>query len=117
MLRSTHISTSRSLRLAGILAAAALVAPAAAHAQTDDGERALLNHITAPASAVTAIAVRPATESSGFYGSVSGERALAVRIPTAPVAPGAFDRVFTQPFAVPPIDGGRALLGVVRVGR
>jgi hypothetical protein len=116
MLHTTDISTSRSLRLAGILAAAALVAPAAAHAQTGDGERALLNHITAPASAITAIAFRP-VEHTAFYESVNGERALAVRIPTAPVAPGVFDRALGGPLVASPIDGGRALLGVVRVGQ
>jgi hypothetical protein len=116
MLRTTDISTSRSLRLAGILAAAALVAPAAAHAQIGDRERALLNHITAPANAITAIAFRSA-EHTAFYESGNGERALAVRIHAAPVAPGVVDRVLGQPLVVSPIDGGRALLGVVRVGR
>jgi len=52
MSRSTQNFVARSLRIAGIITAAAVAAPAIALAKTGDGERALLNHIDNPAAAV-----------------------------------------------------------------
>jgi len=111
MLRSTQNFAARSLKLAGIITAAAVAAPAIALAQTGDGERALLNHIDNPAVAATAVAVRPTVEYSVLQGSVDGERALAVRIPAAPFTPGGFGPGNTQALVRWPITGSRALLG------
>ena len=117
MLRSTHISTSRSLRLAGILTAVALVAPAAAHAQTGDGERALLNHVAAPAGATAARALRLAAAYSVSQEPIDGLRALAVRVPVTPFASGDFGAVGAQPIAEVQITGARALLGRFTISR
>ena len=108
MSRTTHISTSRSLLVAGIITAASLAAPAASHAQTGDGERALLNRIPAPAGATAARALRLAAEHAVSQEPVDGQRALIVRIPSAPVTSGDFDAVVAQPIAEAQITGARA---------
>jgi len=108
---TTYISTARSLLAAGIITAASLAAPAASHAQSAVGERALLNHIAAPAGATAARALRLAAEHAVSPGPVDGERALIVRIPPAPVTPGDFGAVVVPPIAEVRITGARALLG------
>ena len=111
MSRTTQISTRRLLVTAGILSAAALVAPAASHAQTGDGERALLNHIPAPAAATAAYALRIAAEYSSVPEVVDGERALIVRVASGAIALGAFDQVLEPASGQAPITGARALTG------
>jgi len=113
---TTYISTARSLLVAGIITAASLAAPATSHAQAGAGERALLNHIAAPAGATAARALRLAAEHAIFPGPVDGERALIARIPAAPVTPGDFG-VVVAPIAEVRITGARALLGVARTER
>jgi hypothetical protein len=113
---TTHISTARPLVVAGIIAAA-LAAPTASHAQTGDGERALLNRVAAPAGAIAARALRLAAEYAGSLDPVDGQRALIARIPSAPVTAGDFDAVVAQPIAEAGISGARALLGVARTER
>lgn len=110
MLRSTHDFAARSSRLAGIIAAAALAVPAIALAQTGEGERALLNHIENPASAATAIAVRPGTRYTLIQEAVGGERALVARIPAPASVPEYFDATIAWPRANAPVTGARALL-------
>src|SRR6266508_210062 len=109
-----YISTTRSLVVAGIISAATLAAPTAAHAQTGDGERAVLNRIAVPAGASAARAVRLAAEYPVSPDPVNGQRALIVRIASATVAPGEFDAVVVQPIAEAQITGPRALLGAAR---
>ncbi len=111
MSRTTHISTPRSLVVAGIITVATLAVPAASHAQTGDGERALLNRVAAPAGATAARALRLAAEYAVSPDPVDGQRALIVRIPSAPLTSGDFDAVAAQPIAEAQITGARALLG------
>ena len=117
MSHRTYISTARSLVGAGIITAATLAAPAVSHAQTGDGERALLNHIAAPAGATAARALRLAAAYAVFQEPVDGERALTVRIPSAPVTRGDFDAVVAQPIAEAQVTGARALLGRITTSR
>jgi hypothetical protein len=114
MYRTTNISTTRSLVAAGIIATATLAAPAASHAQTGDGERALLNRVVAPAGAIAARALRLAAEYPGSLDPVDGQRVLIARIPSAPVRSGDLDALVAQPVAEAQITGARALLGVAR---
>jgi len=111
MSRMTQNFAARSLRIAGIITAAAVAAPAIALAQTGDGDRALLNHIDNPAAAVTALAVRPAVEYSVLQGSVDGARALTVQVPAASFIPSGFASGREQAIVRRPITGSRALLG------
>jgi len=111
MSRTTRISMRHSLVVAGMLGAAVLVAPAAAHAQTDDGERALLNHIAAPAGATAARALRIAAEYAISLEPLDGQRALVVRVTSAPVAAADFDLRVAPTLAQARITGARALLG------
>jgi hypothetical protein len=111
MSRSTQNFVARSLRIAGIITAAAVAAPAIALAKTGDGERALLNHIDNPAAAVTAIAPRPGARYTFTQQSVDGERALAVHIPVTAFTPGGFAQGGAQAYTRWPITGSRALLG------
>jgi len=103
--------------VAGIITAATLAVPSASHAQTGDGERALLNHVAPPAGATAARALRLAAEYAIAPDPVDGQRALAARIPSAPVASGDFDAVAAQPIAEAQVTGARALLGVARTER
>jgi hypothetical protein len=75
MLRSTYELAARSLAVAGILSAVAVAAPAIAHAQTGDGERALLNHIENPAAATMALSVRPTVDEPVVQGPTGQPRA------------------------------------------
>lgn len=111
MSRMTHISTARSALVAGMLTAAALGVPAVGKAQTGDGERALLNHVTAPSGATAARALRIAAEYVVSPDPVDGQRALAVRVVSAPFAAGDFDVVVARAIAQAHITGARALLG------
>jgi hypothetical protein len=117
MSRTTHISTPRSLIAAGVLTAAALGAPSASHAQAGDGECALLNHVPAPVGASAALAFRLAADYPISPELVDGQRALAVRITSVPVASGDIDAVVVQTIARAQITGARALLGATRTGR
>jgi hypothetical protein len=110
MSRTTQISTRRLLVAAGILSTVSLVAPAASHAQTGDGERALLNHIPAPVATNAAYALRIATDYSSAQEVVDGERALSVRVASGPVELGGFDLVLEPALGGAPIMGARALL-------
>jgi hypothetical protein len=116
MSRMTHISTSRSILVASIISAAALAAPVVARAQTGDGERALLNHVPAPVGASGALAFSLAAEYAISPDPVDGERALAVRVASAPVAAGNFELV-APTIAQAPTTGAYALLGAVGTGR
>jgi hypothetical protein len=117
MSRTTHISTARSLVVVGIITGATLGAPAASHAQTGDGERALLNRVAAPAGATAARALRLAAEYAVSPDPVDGQRALIVRIASATVTPGELDAVVVQPIAEVQITGPRALLGAATTRR
>lgn len=111
MSSTTQISTRRLLVTAGILSAVALVAPAASHAQTGDGERALLNHIPAPVAATAAYALRIAADYSSVPEVADGEWAVVVRVASGPITLGAFDQVLEPALGETPITGARALVG------
>lgn len=104
MSRTIHSSLPRSLAWAGVLTAAALVAPAALHAQSPDGERALLNHSQAPASA------RPAIH-RGVSLPVDAERALMGHSTPASVVMLSGVELAVADTIARPIDGASALMG------
>jgi hypothetical protein len=106
---TTHPSRLRTLSVAGIITAAATVAPAAAYAQHAPGERVLLTRVALPASGATSRTLPPLVDPSGVL-VVDGERALLAR--TATGQAGAQMPVDT--FAVRPMDGARTLLGRAR---
>jgi hypothetical protein len=108
MFRTTEIST---LVVAGILGATGLAAPAASHAQTPDGERALLNPIPASVEARAARALAVATDDGISLEPVDGERALIVRVASAPVAIGGLSLQIVPGLPQGPVTGDRALLG------
>jgi hypothetical protein len=111
MSRTTRISRRQSLLVAGILGATVLVAPAAAQAQTDDGERALLNHIAVPTGATAARVLRIAAEYAISPDPIDGQRALVVRVASTPFVAREFDLRVGQALAQARITGARALLG------
>lgn len=111
MSRTTQIPMRRSFVVAGMIGAAALVAPSASHAQSGDGERALLNHIPAPVAATAARALHIAAEYAMSPDPVDGQRALVVRVASAPAALGAFNLVVPPALTQAPITGARAVLG------
>jgi hypothetical protein len=107
MTRTTHSSALRLLLGAGVLATAALVAPADTHAQTRP-EAALLNRLAPTIFIPNAFAVSPAAVSRALPGAVYGERALLGRTPnTAGQDP---ELAFTDVEAGSG-DGAYALLG------
>jgi hypothetical protein len=111
MSRTTRISMRQSLLVAGILGATVLVAPATGHAQSGDGERALLNHIAVPTGATAARVLRIAAEYAISPDPIDGQRALVVRVASAPVAAADFDLPVAPTLAQARITGARALLG------
>jgi hypothetical protein len=111
MLPATHNVAARSLRLAAILSAIAVAAPAIAHGQAGDRERALLNQIENPAAATMPLSVRSAVDDSILQGPMDGQRALAGRGPAAAFAHGTFDAVIARHFTRAWISGTRALMG------
>jgi hypothetical protein len=110
MLRTTYELAARSLAVAGILSVVAVAAPAIAHAQTGDGERALLNHIENPAAATMALSVRPTVDEPVVQGP-TGQRALTGRGPAAAFAYGTFDAIIARPSPGRGSLGTRALMG------
>jgi hypothetical protein len=111
MSRLTRFTSSRTLPLAGIVLAAALIRPAAAQAQSPVFERALLNNVATPSlsritpnpwPASVAVQETPATD--------EGSRALLGLTPTGYTTPAPGT---TEIAAAPEIqlDGERALLG------
>jgi len=100
----------RALAAIGVLTAASLAAPSAAHAQTSLADRALLNRATIPSDAWRAAQSPFASLFAATAATVNGERALLARSAPAP------DRLSAGPTtsaarAVSPVDGARALLG------
>jgi hypothetical protein len=79
MSRTTRSFALRPFGRAGIIAAAVLTAPAAAHAQTTP-EQALLNR-HAPTTFASNAVVLGSAEFPAESGAVNGERALLVRTP------------------------------------
>ena len=101
MSRTLHLSLLRSLSLAGILTAVALVAAPTVHAQ--EGERALLNQAGTPAYGLGTYDV------AGM--SVNGERALLGHItPDLIVEVSRFELLASRSPARL-IDGAEALMG------
>jgi hypothetical protein len=107
MSRTTHSSTLRPLAVAGFLAAAALAAPTASHAQSSS-EIALMNRLAPTVFVPNALALGSAAAFPVPNDAVSGEVALLVRTPIIhPQNPEA-GAVETAPVSV---NGSYALLG------
>jgi hypothetical protein len=101
MSRTIHPSLLRSLSLAGILTAVALVAVPTVHAQ--EGERALLNQVGVPAHGLATYDV------AGV--SVNGERALLGHIRPGFIAEVARFELLGSDSPAQLIDGAQALMG------
>ena len=116
MSRTTRSSTPRSLILTGMLTAA-LAVPSLSHAQTPEGERALLNRVPASGAATSARAFRLAAAYAASAEPVDGGRALIARITFAPPASGDLVEEATRAFARAQITGTSALLGTFNGGQ
>ena len=90
-------SSARSLLVAGLVVAGALIAPKAVDARGPDGERALLNRIPVGQRGLVNESVRPE--------GITVERALLGRVSGRTATAGRTDKGETQ------VDGERALLG------
>jgi hypothetical protein len=101
MSRTTHPSLLRSLSLAGILTAVALVAVPPAHGQ--EGERALLNPVSALARGLATYEV------AGM--SVNGERALLGHVRPDLIVEVSRSELLAWDTPAHPIDGAEALMG------
>lgn len=101
MSRTIHTSLLRSLSLTGVLVAAALIAVPTVHGQ--EGERALLNQVSAPAHALATFDV------AGM--SVNGERALLGHIRPDLIAEVSRFELSTWDSPARLIDGAEALMG------
>jgi hypothetical protein len=101
MSRTIQPSLLRSLSLAGILTAAALVAAPTVHAQ--EGERALLNQVGTPAHGLATYEV------AGM--SVNGERALLGHITPDLIVEVSRFELLASDSPAREIDGAEALMG------
>jgi hypothetical protein len=107
MLRSTHAPLLRPIAAAGFIAAAAMLAPASAHAQTH-AEFALLNRRAPTVYLPGALARSEAGALPTAFDTVDGERALLTR--TRAISRHESELPDSAP-ATPPVSGARALLG------
>lgn len=105
----SHTSTLRPIALAAIISAA-VGAPTAAHAQTGQGYRVLLNPVAPTSFAADLTAWRSGVPVQLPASAVTGERALLARTAHGPERDPAGP---ATPRAIPaaPVDGARALLG------
>jgi hypothetical protein len=101
MSRTIQPSLLRSLSLAGILTAAALVAAPTVHAQ--EGERALLNQVGTPAHGLAS------NDVAGM--SVNGERALLGHITPDLIVEVSRFELLASDSPAREIDGAEALMG------
>lgn len=106
MSRTTHTSALRPLAGAGLLAAAALAAPPAAHAQTRS-EAALMNHRAPTVFIANPYAWGSAATFRTLPGLVGGERALLTQTPIVRLNP----ETGHADVAAAWVDGAYALLG------
>jgi len=107
MSRTTHTSALRPLAGAGLLAAAALAAPSAAHAQTQS-EAALMNRRAPTVFIANAFAWGSGATFRTLPGVVGGERALLTQTPIVHVRN---PETAHADVAAAWVDGAYALLG------